>query len=507
MLFSVISSLTEISKTTCPKGFLLRSDWDDWFEFSTLFGLYIIDDAGQTHELGNVKIGQFGMLEAQRSPKLPSDFEVLDNSFFSLGQGDDYYEGLRKLDDSLQQAILGGLHDLANDETLFERALNERVTRISLLRFVAPISVRGQFRRIITGGARLSRYDFSYHPPQQDTPLTFEVKPESCPPTNIHVLIGRNGVGKTHLLNQMTRALIGTAAASEKVGYFRTSDGIVNSNELFANFVSVTFSAFDNFEPLAEVKDKTVGIKYSYVGLKPDREENDQLGPKTPTMLRAEFVKSLNSCRQGSKRNRWQRSMGMLETDPKFKEAEVSDLLSSLQDPMLEQKAQKIFDKLSSGHKIILLTMTRLVETVEERTLVLLDEPEAHLHPPLLSAFIRALSDLLVYRNGVAIIATHSPVVLQEVPRNCVWKLRRTGSESCLEKPEIETFGENVGVLTREIFGLEVTQSGFHKLLKEVLEENNGINYDSALNLFDNQLGAEARAILQALIMIRDQDF
>jgi hypothetical protein len=36
--------------------------------------------------------------------------------------------------------------------------------------------------------------------------------------------------------------------------------------------------------------------------------------------------------------------------------------------------------------------------------------------PPLLAAMMRALSDLLVDRNGVAVVATHSPVVLQEVP-------------------------------------------------------------------------------------------
>lgn len=89
-------------------------------------------------------------------------------------------------------------------------------------------------------------------------------------------------------------------------------------------------------------------------------------------------------------------------------------------------RGRSLFGKLSSGHKIVLLTITRLVETVEERTLVLLDEPEAHLHPPLLSALVRALSDLLINRNGVGIIATHSPVVLQEVPRSCVWKVRRT---------------------------------------------------------------------------------
>ena len=64
--------------------------------------------------------------------------------------------------------------------------------------------------------------------------------------------------------------------------------------------------------------------------------------------------------------------------------------------------------------------MTHLADRVAERTLVLIDEPETHLHPPLLSAFVRAMSDLLIDRNGVAIIATHSPVVLQETPRTCV---------------------------------------------------------------------------------------
>lgn len=120
----------------------------------------------------------------------------------------------------------------------------------------------------------------------------------------------------------------------------------------------------------------------------------------------------------------------------------------------LDSHQSALFGRLSSGHKIVLLTITRLVETVEERSLVLIDEPETHLHPPLLSAFVRSLSGLLINRNGVAIIATHSPVVLQEVPRSCVWKVRRSGRVTEVERPEIETFGENVGILTREVFGL-----------------------------------------------------
>jgi AAA domain, putative AbiEii toxin, Type IV TA system/beta-keto acid cleavage enzyme len=173
-----------------------------------------------------------------------------------------------------------------------------------------------------------------------------------------------------------------------------------------------------------------------------------------------------------------------------------------VEEDALKVEARRLFKNLSSGHKIVLLTITRLVETVEEKTLVLLDEPEAHLHPPLLSAFVRALSDLLINRNGVAVIATHSPVVLQEVPQSCVWKIRRTGSRSVAERPDVQTFGENVGLLTREVFGLEVTQSGFHKMLRDAIAELP--DYPAVVRKFNGELGDEARAIVQGLLAARD---
>ena len=46
------------------------------------------------------------------------------------------------------------------------------------------------------------------------------------------------------------------------------------------------------------------------------------------------------------------------------------------------------------------------------------------------------------------------------------------GNYSKFERPRLETFGENIGVLTNEVFGLEITESGFYKILKEILAEN-----------------------------------
>jgi len=71
-------------------------------------------------------------------------------------------------------------------------------------------------------------------------------------------------------------------------------------------------------------------------------------------------------------------------------------------------------------------------------------------------------------------------------------------------RPENETFAENVGVLTREVFGLEVSKSGFHELLENSIESDK--SYESILQDFDQQLGFEGRAILRALIAHRDSN-
>ena len=84
-----------------------------------------------------------------------------------------------------------------------------------------------------------------------------------------------------------------------------------------------------------------------------------------------------------------------------------------------------------------------------------------------------------------------------------MWKLNRVGLEMGCDRPNRETFGENVGVLTREVFGLEVSKSGFHSLLQ--MEVDSGAAFEEIINRFDNQLGVEGRAILKSLILDRDR--
>ncbi len=517
LLFSVLLRWVKPPSGIREKAFLIEDRWDDWSKFQTMFTLVVFDESGQQYEPGSVKIGQRGLQGKNiiepgcRAPHLDREFDTLGDDYFSLGMSENYYETLTAIPGGLGLRILDGLKDCALDLERFEVALPEEVMRESLLRSISVENVRNRFNRLANGNAILTEFQFEYEFPGDEQGslhapiLTFHVQPRSEPPTNVHVLIGRNGVGKTRCMQFLAQALVRrnelTAGEVRQVGREATSWS-------FSSMVAVSFSAFDNFVlPQSNDVFNNVGfnseigmeIRTFFIGLHQMQEGVDIV--KTPDNLADDFVRSFDQCRLGLRRERWQAAIETLENDPLFAEAKVTTLLQYA-DEEWRANAKTLFKRLSSGHAIVLLTVTRLVELVDERTLVLLDEPEGHLHPPLLSAFVRTLSDLLIKRNGVAIVATHSPVVLQEVPRSCVWVLRRTGHVSVAERPTIETFGENVGVLTREVFGLEVTHTGFHKLLLKAVEDDP--DYENVLHRFSGQIGAEAKAIVMGLIANRN---
>ena len=517
MRFQVIPNKSRVPEEGRDVGYLWIDNWDDWFEFSTLYVLTYFDAEGTKHDIGGVKIGQFDMTLEQRRPDLPVRFSRLAKRFFSLGQDADYYEVVGKLDPETGKVLLASLNDFVADEVLYQRAREEKVTGTSLMRFVTERTIVGQFRRIVAGGARLTNYTFRYRGPAQidsefdPITLDFQINPFSKPPSNIQVIIGRNGVGKSHLLNAMSRALVVKSENVETNGNF-IDDGDelgTESDSPFASIVSVSFSAFDDFPLIRKSKNVTRNVSYTNVGLRRRSRQSDDEGNAEwttltlqPDALTEDFVAGVKVCTTGrQRRERWLQALRTLESDPIFEEADVKALLDVDTDD-LGRSASRLFRKLSSGHKIVLLTITKLVERVEERTLVLMDEPEAHLHPPLLAALVRAISDLMINRNGVAIVATHSPVVLQEVPRNCVWKLRRHGGGAVAERPEIETFAENVGHLTHEVFGLEVTRSGFYKMIAEVIGATDG--FENVTEKFDGKVGLEGRALISVRIAERD---
>ncbi|MBL4696441.1 MAG: AAA family ATPase [Rhizobiaceae bacterium] len=471
-----------------------------------MFYVHAYDEQGKLHELGNIKIGFVGQTEAVSTHSiLPVQFVGLADGYFTLGMDVDYYQ---KLGSDCSQEFAGkylsALRDIVFNPQHLEQASGENVFKTSLLRDVSMSLINGQFKRVLHGGVPVTDFRFSYFRPQEEkfagVEMLFNVAASSKPSTNIHAIIGRNGVGKTTLLNGMINAI---TLPEKSAGKFYTQNMLQMEeirSDYFSSLVSISFSAFDPFSPPPEQTDPELGPCYYYVGLKDCSDDNGaQL--KSLHDLHQEFVTGLLAClRNSGKRQRWLDAIRTLESDENFSEMKLTEL-AEIPAEGVSPKAISLLNRMSSGHAIVLLTVTKLVEKVEEKTLVLLDEPESHLHPPLLSALMRALSELLFSRNGVAIIATHSPVVLQEIPKSCVWKITRSRLAVSLERPDLETFGENVGILTREIFGLEVVKSGYHTVLAKAVAT--GSSYDEIVAEFGESLGFEAKAVLRAMIASR----
>lgn len=492
---------------------LIPGDWDD-FSYKTSFVAVYFDSTGKRVSLGTVKIGYASQGRGWTLDKLEKTFTELPPGWFSLGQDVDYYKTLHdELTEDDRTTLLVALRDVVADDAILQEVQEDGVFESSMLRGVSIAAIHDQFRRVLRGLATLTDFKFTYvqagDGKTAEFDLKFTVVANSIPSTNVHVLTGRNGVGKTTLLNGMVDALSFIDPAPQNGSGFRMTSTLLDTNkqmpnDYFGRLVSVSFSAFDPFVPPADREQSKRGPAYMYVGMKNTRRGEDTQGPpKTHAELVKDFADSFEVCLRPNKRILWLAAVERLSSDPNFKRMKLPELLE-LDDPQALVKAAQMAEAMSSGHAIVLLTLTKLVETVEEKTLVLLDEPESHLHPPLLSAFTRALADLLHHRNGVAIIATHSPVVLQEVPKSCVWKLDRVGAQGQAERPERETFGENVGILTREVFNLEVSESGFHELMKRAAES--GASYEDVVKQYRGQLGAEARAILLGLLAQRDPE-
>ncbi len=515
LVFHKLPSTSTIPSQSHNKAFLRIDYWDD-FTFKTLFYLTIFDENGVEQDIGNVKIGYTNQESGRTEIEIPDSFESLNEKFFSLGQDAEYYKNVKeKLSTDFYNHLLSVMRDVTYDDEILSRVENESVFQNSLLRNVSMSSIHGQYKRILSGGAFLTDFNFLYKTTESNIrggiDLNFKVIPKSIPSTNIHILIGRNGVGKTTLLNNMINSVVDNQSSADDTGNFYdlsfTGSEHLISDDYFSSVTSVSFSAFDKFVPPPNQTDRSQGTCYSYIGLYKtfidERERKSKL--KKPLELHDDFANSLNSCFSlKRKKEQWLKAINKLESDYNFSEMELPLLATIENSEERDTRARFLISKMSSGHVVVLLSMTKLVETVEEKTLVLIDEPESHLHPPLLSAFIRALSDLLLNRNGVAIIATHSPVVLQEVPKSCVWIQRRTHLACHADRPENETFGENVGVLTREIFGLEVSNSGFHQMLETSVSE--GKTYEQILEDYDNQLGFEGKVVLRALIESRNSN-
>lgn len=477
--------------------YLVYDNWDD-YNYKTSFTLYYFDGKEKSI-IGYTKIAYKNYSNSYKTIDYMDDkFEKLSPDFYSLGQDISYYININSIDEnkdiSLTEKILKNLNDISYNNNLYHENINSEVLKTSLLRSVSSLSVTGQFNRVANGGVELTEFNFVYKYKAYDNELSlnYSVDPLSIIPTNIHAIIGRNGSGKTYLIKDMLSSLKDYNDSKGSFSHLKNSASNNMISDLFSKVMCISYSFFDTLNSIIRPKDVT--IDYYYWGYKRYSSSIDDLEYND---FDSEFSISLVKCfKIKRKKNIWIQAINLLNIDDEIGDSFISNLkYSNYTINQTSDSLKNRFSQLSSGHKSILSMITKIIDIIEEKTLIIIDEPESHLHPPLLANFIKALSYILKEINGVSLISTHSPLILREIPKSNCYIITRYGNEIKVERPIYETYGASINTIMKQAFNLETDVSGFYELIDKTL-----LDGDISLVELKKHLGDEALAYLNLLV-------
>jgi predicted ATPase len=151
---------------------------------------------------------------------------------------------------------------------------------------------------------------------------------------------------------------------------------------------------------------------------------------------------------------------------------------------------------LSSGEISFLRFAAQASLYVENGSLLLLDEPETHLHPSFISNFIALLDRLLELSGSAAIIATHSAYVVREVfPEQVI--VLRANKNGFIETPKtaLQTFGADIGAISFFVFNEDSPSKLALEVKKRLLEIYD--NWDDLYKEYKDKLSLEILSSLR----------
>lgn len=250
--------------------------------------------------------------------------------------------------------------------------------------------------------------------------------------------------------------------------------GQVTPVPTFYSVIAISFSAFDDFQLPDAIE--TDDYRYAYCGLR----NSDN----TITNVASVATRIVSLTQRMSDERR---------------QLAVSTLNKALGKSLTleELGSANFYRALSAGQRIVANIITDLVQNLRSGSLVLLDQPETHLHPQLVSRLLSVLNDLIVGFDSAAIIATHTPIVVQQALARRVHIIRRVDDIPIVSQPLIETFGENLTEIVRTVFDAVESDRGYQEVLDQLLIEKNG-NVDEVEGLFNGRLGFNAHSYLRS---------
>ncbi|HBH6978252.1 TPA: ATP-binding protein [Serratia marcescens] len=313
-------------------------------------------------------------------------------------------------------------------------------------------------------------------------------------PKRIAIIIGENGVGKSQTLSQIANSVVrGRGNFVESITNNRLEIGRLLTFAPTSDS-GITF-------PSNKIKNPHTWYKFFSFGRQGASSRSENINDLIVQLSRSE--------ERIAESSRWEIFLNAISLlNPKElylscvsdneKLIGIHDLMDYSEDKRLRLQSivnvnsepKRVIDgkeyRLSSGEMSFLRFFAQLSLSIENGTLLLLDEPETHLHPSFINKFSAMLDLLLSQTGSVAIIATHSVYFVREVLKEQVTVLRKKDGCIIAEKPRLSTFGADIGNISYFVFGESEPTHLLKIVERNILKKYK--NWDDVYNAYKDDL-------------------
>lgn len=475
-----------------PAFYLTSDNWDDYSHKTTFYLNFCNNKEEEVIYIGAIKI--LDVENYRAIDTVPKEFYELDSNFYSLGQSIDFYTKLSFLVPNYE-VVLKALNDIAIDPQKEEevREKDRSGFENSLIRFSeARMTLDEIFKNEIQEKTFSFNYEFWHmnygRGIEQESPIdiTFNFDKDEILPYRINAIIGKNGVGKTQIIKNLSEELSGMRFSDDEE-FGSIFEAIEEKKQYpdFSKIITVSYSAFDNFRKM-ENKEK-IKFNYVYCGLyKSERGEDKRLSVDE---IKGNIIEAKQEIANRGRTEEWFNCVKLM--------SESTDMVGMIEKAEFSEDIQ-----LSSGELVILSCITDIIKYISEQSLILFDEPELHLHPNAVSNFMKMLNSILDAYNSYSIISTHSPIIIQEISSRSVNIILREADYTFVRRLGIECFGETIDNINKDVFYFDNSSLNYKKRLENVIQNK---SYEEINKQFEDKLGLNTKIYLKTLENQKEQ--
>lgn len=445
-----------------PSFLLQQYTWDD-YGFKTRYKLYYYESRDEYRNVGVVRIMKRDKHVTYQT--LPSSLMSFDNEYCSLGQDLSYYKAIKTVLGLNYRGFLYAMRDAAVFSTICDEFCETIGFKQSLLRERRAEEALQNAVYILAGYPIDEPYSFLFkakmpYSPDDFLNIKFDLGRinDDGNLNRVMAVIGNNGVGKTTLLSQLAECIV----KGEDERFEPTKP-------IFKKVISASYSIFDNF-----YKIEGSSFNYTYCGIQ--RKGGELMSSDEIESRRMKSIKEIGYHDRHGQLHNYLNMLMPVEL--------VDSLLDGL-NRFDEARYLKVHKKLSSGQSMLMNLVIEILAHIRHNTLILLDEPEVHLHPKGITRIINILNEICRDFSSCCILATHSSVIVQELlSRNVIVMDKEPDGTPVVRPMRVESLGENLTTITEDVFGRSEAAPYYKKMVERLVREN--VDIEHVLQVIQN---------------------